>query len=50
MVLIEVDWVWGEHTLRARQRAHDFCWDGHSDGEAVRNDALANVNALGETA
>ena len=53
MVLIEEDWVWEGmerergHTLRAGQRAHDFGWNGHYEGEAVRIDTLANINALG---
>lgn len=56
MVLIEENWVWEGmerergHTLRAGQRAHDFGWNGHYEGEAVRIDTLANTIALGETA
>ena len=36
------------HTLRAGQRAHDFGWNGHFEGEAVRNDTAVCVVALGK--
>ena len=55
--LIEGDWVWevvgregGRHTLRAGQGAYDFGGNGHSEGEAVRIDTLADINAVEETA
>ena len=32
--------------MRAGQRAHDFGGNRHFEGEAVRNDTLANINAL----
>ena len=54
MASIEGNWDWGEetagHTLRAGQRTHDFGRNRHYVGEAVRNDTLANINALGDIA